>query len=643
MINRRAETDCKIVLKKELPAYSCFNLSAIDQVGQKVTVNDIADFTVNNVATEILFAKNIVNSKFANSIKTNNLQQIQKIINERLANKELVKSVIGALLFLEDTQVRDRPGMRSSEFDATDVGDGACSELNFNVPASGKTLNIPLLPCLKIHNKVGEWSSDVHFLPKRLGLQGQTVISVPDSNMFMTAAIAYPLFLLQESSKNNNAKGNIEAMLQLALDNIKSFKRGEAYSFWSELPGVKSKEPRVGPLNLPVELLDVLEGLPKIPVLGRIWEFMLSGLDIPQDEWTKRLYDPKENPYGGDAVFNIPNDADDTATAVATQWLYAQNRNASSNKVDIPALKRMAEFRDLNRTKEDGRDAWKGKNTGAFLTWMKDENEPVFAKPREGVMPLDVNNVDSVVNANVIFTLSLCGQKETSGYKSAIKTVVKAIQKNIWDKGGLYYPQHMMFPYAISRAYRDGGADDPELKEALKTLLTQILDERDMLAAPRPHLKGAFPGGKDSTYDLSTALGITTLLNLGRDLAKEACEEERYNKALDEGVKYLLEHSKPYGIRNPETKDTGLWSILKSLDENNSSLEPTGSTWQSGLFFAASFHDLAQWRSQAYTTAIALEALTKYLLCYDESGVNITSSRKLILSDPAVNISALKF
>jgi len=37
----------------------------------------------------------------------------------------------------------------------------------------------------------------------------------------------------------------------------------------------------------------------------------------------------------------------------------------------------------------------------------------------------------------------------------------------------------------------------------------------------------------------------------------------------------------------------------------------------SGLFFAASFWDLAHWRSQAFTVAIALEALTKYALAYD--------------------------
>lgn len=101
------------------------------------------------------------------------------------------------------------------------------------------------------------------------------------------------------------------------------------------------------------------------------------------------MYDPKENPCGGDAAFNIPNDADDTATAVATQLLYRKNKEkvleSSSvyENIDISALKRIAEFRDLNRKKEDGRDIWKGKNTGAFMTWMKDEEVCKFAFPLE--------------------------------------------------------------------------------------------------------------------------------------------------------------------------------------------------------------------------------------------------------------------
>jgi hypothetical protein len=37
----------------------------------------------------------------------------------------------------------------------------------------------------------------------------------------------------------------------------------------------------------------------------------------------------------------------------------------------------------------------------------------------------------------------------------------------------------------------------------------------------------------------------------------------------------------------------------------------------SGLFFAASFWDLAHWRSQSFTVAMVLEALTKYALAYD--------------------------
>ena len=550
-------------------------------------------------------------------------------LRRRLQDSRLQKALRGALLFLEDMQVRDRPGRRSSEYDSSDTGDGARSRLFINIPFTDLTLSIPAPPWARIRNKIGEWMSDIHFLPGLLGTRGRSVLSVPDSNSFMTSAIAFPLFLLQDPARAEG-EGAITRMRRLAVENLSSFKRGAAYSFWSELPGTRSAATRVGPLNISVDFLDRLTIPTRHPVLGALFSFFTKGLAMPPFDWVRRVYDRKENPAGSDALFNVPNDADDTAMTLAIQALQAAERgpaaaDPNASPLDIAALERIVAFRDIGRDKEDGRDQWKGKNSGAYLTWLHDESAPVFAQPQAGVLPLGVNNVDAVVNANVLLALGLAGKTEVEGYRSAVALLVKAIEQGVGGAAGLYYPQNMMFPYVASRAFRDGGTRDPSLRAALQRLLRDILDERDALAEAKPRDRGAFPGGRDASLDLSTALGVATLLNMGRELAAEIGEAKRYDRALGEGVDFLLNRGRPHKIRNPELR---------------ASSRATAYKWSSGLFFSASFQDLAQWRSRAYTAAIVIEALAKYLLGYDIGEGGLRDGRRLTISPDGLSLTA---
>ncbi|MCX6107673.1 MAG: hypothetical protein NTY08_17750, partial [Proteobacteria bacterium] len=62
--------------------------------------------------------------------------------------------------------------------------------------------------------------------------------------------------------------------------------------------------------------------------------------------------------------------------------------------------------------------------------------------------------------------------------------------------------------------------------------------------------------------------------------------------------------------------------------------------WDSGVFFSASNWKLAQWRSDAYTAAIVLEALAKYALAYDQSDKSFKDGLRLHVTSYGRNADA---
>ncbi|MFC1742652.1 hypothetical protein ACFL35_01565 [Candidatus Riflebacteria bacterium] len=555
-------------------------------------------------------------------------ETLEDTLLSRARQEKLNNAIRGVLLFLEDSQIRDRKGKRSSFYDSSDEGDGCKSRMRFYIPIAKKGLGLPIPPMLKMRNRTGEWGSFVHFMPKKMGVGGNTFGSVQDSNLFMTAFISYPLFLIKENM--DDARRVLPRIHQLAQQNISSFKRGNAYNFWVTQDGYYGKTPRTGPYNIPVNFVHKLAKSYLNPRLEFFWKKFARGLDVPPPDWLEQCADRQNNPTGSDALFNIPNDGDDTSTAVALQYLYAKSKDLhSSNRpistekyVDYAALEEIGKFRDLSRdpAKEDGRDAWKGKDSGAFLTWMKDENLHTFARPEEGIIPLGKNNVDIVVNANVLFALALA-EKKITGYEETVTLLSKAIKEKRWPEAGLYYPQFMIFPYSVTRAYRDGNIKSPEFKVAMGKLLRDIIS---CFEENQKRKEGAFPGGEDRSSDLATALGLTSMLNIGEDVAIIEGVEEKYRKIITQSADFLLNNSRKYKIKNKETYSR--FGIKKDA-------KVKGTTWESGLFFAASFWDLANWRSQAFTNSMVLEALLKYRLAYDKGGVSILAGRKLFVQN----------
>lgn len=547
----------------------------------------------------------------------------------RLQDRELQRTLIGALGWLEDNQVRDRPGRGSSRRDLFSGTEGSRSILKVN-PSILPDFDMRAPKSMPQRNQGGEWVSEIHFLPGRWTLNDRSVGAVLDSNLFSTASTALPLALFDDGSLPQGQRF-VTAMLQQAHSCAQQFRRGNGYSFWTRLPPVEGRVPRIGPLNVPVPVaraagstlltesrsgFDVLS--PDFPkgLMARLvfWRFH-HGAKSPDSsfpkEWMRDCLDAAMNPGGADALFNIPNDADDTALAVAL-WHHTGRRTAALRPVDAEILAELGRHRDLNRSKEDPRNGWKQKNSGAFLTWLKDESKPVFASPESGVIPLGVNNVDGVVNANVVFALAIAGRKDVPGYADAVRLVQRVAEKRAWQAAALYYPQPLMFPYAASRAFRDGGAREEPMQRAMECLLADLIHLHEACTRGHPRRKGVFPGGADRSEALATALGLAAMLNIGKPTARRLGLETRYDHAVETSVNRLLDLRRT-GIAHDRDTIWKTGSIVHS--------------WRAGTVFASSFDDLAHWRSEAQTTAIVLEALARYAAGYDLTSLSDPNPR----------------
>lgn len=543
--------------------------------------------------------------------------EVRQVIQTRASNYRLREALMGGLLYLDDTQIRERDGLHNPMYDACS-GDGCFPML----VGTGQALPLPL-PFTK--NLKGEWANFVNIFPDMLSLLNQdneSVIQLQDSNAFVPAAISFPLYLFDEGALPQEQQV-ITAMRTGAFESIQTYRRDSGFAFWPQLEGSTSDEPRVGPMNIPMKIANL--------------RTLIPGASPPENEkgnWVRDVFDREKNPSGADAMGNVSNDADDSAVAFASMRLNHEMDQGPSP--DLGVLADILQWLDEGRVKEDGRDAWKGPNSGAFLTWLKDENLPDdqrFMSPETGVMTFGINNVDCVVNANVLLAMGLADSRNHPSVLEASATLRLAVERHAWPECGLYYPQKMIFPYSVSRAYHDGLVQNPDMREAMKQLLVDLLSDRTQVADQDPDLRGAFSGGADPTHDLSTALALNALLNIGLDLAEEAGLRSEVEQAIEEAVWYLVDAQKIRLIRFSDTFNRdGSHLFFPGLFD-------ASRTWDSGLYFAASSWSLAQWRSQPYTVAIILEALAKYMMAYEFGGVDILTGRRIRVEQYARNTS----
>ena len=508
-------------------------------------------------------------------------------------------------------QIQDRPGNHSPEYDWCSNGRGC-----FNEKGTVDKVNHIFLPSgnpfPKLKNNKGEWSSTIHFFADKLrNKKTKMTYAVLDSNMFVTASTLYPMAFFEYKDSPLTKQ-----MVTTAYETLENYKRNGVYVFWEEKNDSTGNYKIVGPKNMIAD---------SFKFLGfKHWPVLLPKLNkkkaMTRENWLNYLVDKNINPIGAESGFNVTGDNDDTSLAVVSKSLFDSSTKEEEIKVLVD---KMTRYRDLDRRWEFPTDSWKKKNSGAFLTWMKDEN--LDAKDsfdtKTGTIPYGVNNVDCVVNANVLFSLGLTDNKDAAGYFEAIDTVADAIENKSWPECGTYYPQNMMFPYAVSRAYRDGSVSSERLEKLMGKLLTDLIVMQEKLGRKHPHMIGAFPGGFDEYADLSTGMGLVTLLNIGEQKARSMGLLERYQTAVETAVDYLLKtriSQKPY-------------AQMALLEANNPVTESF--KWKAGTFFSSSDWDLAHWRSEPYTVAIILEGFAKYQLDWQKSDKSLSESMKKIAVD----------
>lgn len=277
---------------------------------------------------------------------------------------------------------------------------------------------------------------------------------------------------------------------------------------------------------------------------------------------------------------HIPSDADTTSLsylALNYYELLKQQRTEAAfiHKVSPQVFKAFASHRDVQRKPHYYNRHFGYKNTGAFMTWLMDENDPempgMMSPPEAGPrIPFGRNDVDCVVNTNVMKLFTWARHTQMPGYQQACDYLKTTIDQRAYGICGIYYPNRFAPILGVAQLQE---LKAPCLKSHYGKVLYYVLGTQDE--------DGGWTNTIKSRADRiqSTALALNALTILGDP------QNRIHRHVVRKGVKYLLAHAQ--------------------RGENGSLY------WKGQVFFSA----VAQarftvvWRSNAYTTALAAKAL----------------------------------
>lgn len=400
----------------------------------------------------------------------------------------------------------------------------------------------------------GEWLSTM-MLDKNFVLLGKVGKSADDSNFF-TSVSTYTI--LADFYEKHPEYEELGPMLDEAMANLMRYKRPDTdtFGFWQYFPKRSpiwtEEEWRTGNISL----------------IRRSNNF---DIDL-------KISNKAEN---------VPDDADDTALAYIAFYkhrILAKRGLVSPLTFHTPKLAPLFDaFLDVKRELIPNVYNWRGRGldfTGAYLTWFAREIADIkygFPKLDRVYLPLGINDVDCVVNANILATLSIYNEwDESVGKEASCKYLRKVIAKKKTKVCGMYYPNWYTFHYNMSKA-KKLGVDCVD--DHLPLLVQDLLKHQKKEGYWNSYKINNPKRNRDRIQ--ATVYALNALLRLG-DRNVSAVED-----AIQRAFAYLL---------------------------SKAEFEKDSVHWKGGIFFTGGtiVRKTAAWRSSAYTTALVLEALSQY-------------------------------
>ena len=257
----------------------------------------------------------------------------------------------------------------------------------------------------------------------------------------------------------------------------------------------------------------------------------------------------------------IPSDADVTATTYAAFLDDAVFDEGPGSRVAFEQF--FVDWRDEGIVPRRLNPSWLPPASGAFLTWLTYRNPP---------FPRFPNDVDLVVNANVLYALGRYDRLNVPGVAAAVSLINLVTTSGLYRERlheiSEYYPDNLVFQYAVSRAFHEGRVT------ALEPAVRVLAD--DLEASVVIRADGAAYWDKGAPH-LNTAFAILTLLNAGRD-----------TPIIERAIDYLIAEQ----------------NALGGFDE------------ATFFFGRADGGQVFEFTSESFTTAMALEALARHQMAH---------------------------
>lgn len=395
----------------------------------------------------------------------------------------------------------------------------------------------------------GEWGSILENTQMSIyfGNKGKNAY---DSNCFSTATVHN---ILAEIYLQHPEYTSIPSMLQLAEDCISTYENEGGFAFWHKIPA--------SPYSIRNKNKERLAGI----LMRRPNHFIYNA--------------PYCNRYA-----NVPNDADDTALGYLAYYLGNEVAKLDSTFIPKPLPVHLdslfSKWRDTRKVRRSfsyyNYTNGYARRTGAFLTWFSEERVytpwslffPYHFKPN---LPQQANEVDCVVNANILQTLTTFHLYRTEGVKEAELFLLDAMQNNKkCYTCGAYYPTEFTPHYTVSKTIISGV---DTLSRVVPFMVEMILSKQKT--------DGRWESELPDNDIQSSVYAVLTLLNIG-DL-----KDSETVTAIQNGIRF---------IRSRAITSNGAVH------------------WKGGIYFSGGtvVRDTHVWRSDAVTTALCLDALLKF-------------------------------